>query len=221
MFVKRWQLKDEVKLNLLTLRCKKKALRFFFFHFISFETVLIYSLRCSGPPSVLGLALNLVTSGIIGMCLSYCTDPSWRRQGNGLIFFTAPCPRAPLLLPCFFFFFFYHGWREIPNGSFPTDLGHTQSGTLCLWDERKAGIWFLVHATLGNNDRGLQGSPLFSGTYTCDCLTQWAASWELTSSAGSLQAFIIILSLSISWHTVLELHLATLSIPLIFSFGSY
>lgn len=79
-------MKDEVKLNLLTLIRKKKALRIFF-HFISFETVLIHSLHCSGTPSVLGLALNLGTTEIIGMCLSYCTDPSWRRQGNGLFFF--------------------------------------------------------------------------------------------------------------------------------------
>lgn len=86
---------------------QEEGFEIFFSHFISFETVLIHSLRCSGPPSVLGLALNLVTTGIIGMCLSYFTDPSWRRQGNGLIFFTAPFLRAPLLLPWFGFFFFF------------------------------------------------------------------------------------------------------------------
>lgn len=107
--------------------------------FENFQAVLIHSLQCSGPPSVLGLALNLGTTGIIGMCLSYCTDPSWRRQGNGLIFY-CPVPEGSTATAMVFFFFFSHGWREIPNGSFPTDLGHIQSGTLCLWDERKAGI---------------------------------------------------------------------------------
>lgn len=71
--------------------------------FISFETVLIHSLWCSGPPSVLGLALNLGTTGIIGMCLSYCSDPSWRRQGNGLIFY-CPVPEGSTATAIFFFF---------------------------------------------------------------------------------------------------------------------
>lgn len=73
---------------------QEKGFENFFFCFISFETVLIHSLRCSGTPSVLGLALNLGTTEIIGMCLSYCTDPSWRKQGNGFFFFFCPVPKG-------------------------------------------------------------------------------------------------------------------------------
>lgn len=78
--------------------------------FENFQAVLIHSLRCSGPPSVLGLTLNLGTTGIIGMCLSYCTDPSWRRQGNGLIFY-CPVPEGSTATAMIFFVFFFP-WVE-------------------------------------------------------------------------------------------------------------
>lgn len=92
----------------------------FLFRYL-WDRVLIYNLDWSGTHSVLGLALNLGTTEIMGIWIptqpGISVQPLHGEDKEMVEFFTAPFTSAPI-----------PGWRETPNGHFLTDRGHTQSG---------------------------------------------------------------------------------------------